>query len=94
MVVSVIRGGPNYLRRGRRGRLRQNDAVHAIGGPAAWNVRTALCFKMDQAGKENAAMLRAFFIPLCSLQNTLPTKVFFKFFKVQILSFFGKFAVF
>ena len=40
------------------------------------------------------AMLRAFFIPLCSLQNTLPPKVFFKFFKEQILSFFGKFAGF
>ena len=58
MVVSVIRGGPNYLRRGRRGRLRQNDAVHAIGGPAAWNVRTALWFKMDQSGKENVLHLR------------------------------------
>ena len=55
MVVSVIRGGPNYLR---RGRLRQNDAVHAIGGPAAWNVRTALWFKMDQAGKKNVFHLR------------------------------------
>ena len=41
-----------------------------------------------------AAMLRAFFIPLCSLQNTLPPKVFFKFFKEQILSFFDKFAGF
>ena len=37
-------------------------------------------------------MLRAFFIPLCSVQNTQLQKVFFKFFKEMILFFFGKFV--
>ena len=32
-------------------------------------------------------MLRAFFIPLCSVQNTHLQKVFFRFFKEQILFF-------
>ena len=39
-----------------------------------------------------AAMLRAFFSLYCLVKNTLPPKVFFKFFKEQILFFFGKFA--
>ena len=40
----------------------------------------------------DAAMLRAFFSLYCLVKNTLPPKVFFKFFKEQILFFFGKFA--
>ena len=47
---------------------------------------------VSDCGQRFPAMLRAFFIPLCSLQNTLPPKVFFKFFKELILSFFGKFT--
>jgi len=38
------------------------------------------------------AMVRAFFSLYCLVKNTLPPKVFFKFFKEQILFFFGKFA--
>ena len=40
----------------------------------------------------STAMLRAFFSLYCLVKNTLPPKVFFKFFKEQILFFFGKFA--
>ena len=39
-----------------------------------------------------AAMLQAFFSLYCLVKNTLPPKVFFKFFKEQILFFFDKFA--
>ena len=37
-----------------------------------------------------AAMTQAFFSLYCLLKNTLPPKVFFRFFKVQILFFFQK----
>ena len=38
----------------------------------------------------SAAMAEAFFSLYCLVKNTLPPKVFFKFFKVQILFFFQK----
>ena len=38
-----------------------------------------------------SAMLQAFFSLYCLLKNTLPPKVFFKFFKEQNLFFFHKF---
>ena len=41
-----------------------------------------------------AAMLQAFFTLYCLVKNTLPKKVFFRFFKVQILFFFQKFVGF
>ena len=39
-----------------------------------------------------SAMLRAFFSLYCLVKNTLPPKVFFKFFKEQLLFFYGQFA--
>ena len=55
-------------------------------------VRAFIAKKLSQFSL--AAMLRAFFIPLCSVQNTHLQKVFFRFFKEQILFFFGKIAEF
>ena len=41
-----------------------------------------------EMARRYAAMVQAFFSLYCLVKNTIPPKVFFKFFKVQILFFF------
>ena len=48
-------------------------------------------YQVFQASLSISAMIQAFFSLYCLLKNTLPPKVFFKFFKEQNLFFFHKF---
>ena len=61
----------------------RDDFIAYIGG---YMVSFLLCL-----GFHTAAMIQAFFSLYCLVKNTLPPKVFFKFFKEQNLFFFHKF---